>query len=316
MHGAAHALSRNVVTTPDLPPIVFDLRGAAFSGLGRVARETVAAYQRLFPSDQVTVLRKGGAMYSWRAQREWPSLRRAFPDAVWVWFHWDVPLWAPPARSVVYVHDLIVTDTALTPWLKREIARRWIARACSMATELVTVSEATAAQIRAQYGRTAAVIPNGVSPTLIAPWTAGDYLLTVGEPRSYKNFEMAERVARALGVSHRHAWGVPECELHALYANARVVLIPSRAEGFGLPLLEAFASGAPVVASDIPALVEVSCGLASHVAPDDFHGWCKAVRVAWDESGDSSVRQDHAHRFTWERAATQLRYRVQACAMP
>jgi glycosyltransferase involved in cell wall biosynthesis len=296
-------------------PVVFDLRGAANTGLGRVARETVAAYQALFPNDPVVVLREGGGMYSWRAQWEWRALRRTYPDAVWVWFHWDVPLFAAPERSVVYVHDLIVTDSAFTPWHKRQVAQRWIARTCDIATELVTVSKATADQLRAQYGRTATVIPNGVSQTFRAPWTPSDYLLTVGEPRGYKNFEMAARVAQALGVPHRHAWGVPEQELHALYANARVVLIPSRAEGFGLPLLEAFAVGAPVVASNILALKEVAAGLAAHVAPDDFAGWSEAVRSTWEESGDPDARRKHADTFTWERAATYLRHRILAATM-
>jgi glycosyltransferase involved in cell wall biosynthesis len=295
--------------------VVFDLRGAANTGLGRVARETVAAYLALFPHDPVTVLHEGGGMYSWRAQWEWRALRRAHPDATWVWFHWDVPLWAAPERSVVYVHDLIVTDPAFAPWPKRQVAHRWIARACDMATELVTVSEATAARLRTKYGRKATVIPNGVSQTFRELWTPGDYLLTVGEPRRYKNFEMAERVAKALGVPHRHAWGVSEQELHALYAHARVVLIPSRAEGFGLPLLEAFAAGAPVVASAIPALKEVASGLAAHVAPDDFTGWCNAVQSQWADSGNPEARRDQARTFTWERTATLLRHRILSAAM-
>ena len=295
-----------------MDPVVFDLRGAANTGLGRVARETVAAYQALFPNDPVTVLGNGGAMYSWRAQWEWRVLRRDHPDATWVWFHWDVPLWAAPKRSVVYVHDLIVTDPRFASWPKRLVARQWIGRARGMATHLVTVSEATASQLHTQFGRTATVIPNGVASDFSAQWTPGDYLLTVGEPRPYKNFEMAARVAEALGVPHRHAWRVPEQELRTLYAKARVVLIPSRAEGFGLPLLEAFAAGAPVVASDLPALKEVASGLATHVAPDDCAGWSEAVRTTWDNSGDPEARRGHARSFTWERAARQLRQLLQS----
>src|SRR5450830_338517 len=90
-----------------LRPIVFYLRDRSRTGLGRVARETVRAYCALFPGDPVTVLEQGGQRYSLRAQLEWPALRRAHGDATWVWFHWDVPWWNVPKRSVVYVHDLI-----------------------------------------------------------------------------------------------------------------------------------------------------------------------------------------------------------------
>ena len=289
------------------PPLVFDLRAGGHSGISRVASETVAAYQRTFPDDPVSVLTGEQGRYSLQAQREWPALRRANPGAVWVWFHWDVPWVRPPARSIVYIHDLIGTDPAITAWPKRQITRWWMGHAAAHASRLVTVSTAMAAPLRVRFAKEVAVIPNGVSPSWFGEWTPRDYLLTVGEPRRYKNFAVAHHVAAALGVRHRHAWGVSERELAALYAGARVVLVPSRAEGFGLPVLEAFASGAPVVASDIPALREVGGGLAEHVAPDDLTGWCEAVQRAWTDGGDPAVRRAWAATFRWERTATQLR---------
>lgn len=288
-------------------PIVFDCRDQSRTGLGRVAQETVAAWQQLFPNDPVTVLGEGGQRYSLRAQWEWRTLRRRHADAAWVWFHWDVPLVGRAARSVVYIHDLIVTDPSLTPFAKRAVARAWIGRATAMADRVVTVSRATANALSVHHAISAQVIPNGIAPAWRVPWTPQDYLLTVGEPRSYKNVQVAEQVAAALGVTHRHAWRVSEAELRALYAGARVVLVPSRAEGFGLPLLEAFSAGAPVVASDIPALREVSGGLALHVAPDDIAGWCDAVQRVWTEPGDATARRERAAQFTWERSATLLR---------
>jgi len=294
-----------------MAPIVFDLRAGGRTGIGRVAADTVAAYRAAFPDDPVTVLTEGGGRYSLQAQREWPALRRAHPEAVWVWFHWDVPWVQPPARSVVFVHDLIVTDPTIASWRKRAVARWWIGRAVRMASRpashLITGSVATATLLRARYGAEATVIPYGVSSRWQGPWVPADYLLTVGEPRAYKNLDMAERVAAALGVRHVHAWRVSDQELAALYAGARVVLVPSRAEGFGLPVLEAMAAGVPVVASDIPALREVGGGLASHVPPDDLAGWCDAVRRAWDDGGDPDARRAWAATFTWTRAARRLR---------
>jgi glycosyltransferase involved in cell wall biosynthesis len=62
--------------------------------------------------------------------------------------------------------------------------------------------------------------------------------------------------------------GLEDSELAWLYRNAAAVIVPSRHEGFGLPVVEALSLGAPVVASDIPALREVG-GRAARFAPPD-----------------------------------------------
>ena len=62
--------------------------------------------------------------------------------------------------------------------------------------------------------------------------------------------------------------GLDDAELAWLYRNAAAVIVPSRHEGFGLPVVEALSLGAPVVASDIPALREVG-GRAARFAPPD-----------------------------------------------
>lgn len=266
-----------------------------------MARETVRAYCALFPGDPVTVLEQGGQRYSLRAQLEWPALRRAHGDATWVWFHWDVPWWNVPKRSVVYVHDLIYLADA-NP-LKRWVARRWIAHALGTAGRVVTVSQATAARLPGK----AVVIPNGVARDFAGAWTPADYVLTVGEDRPHKNLALVA----TLGVPWRHAVGVSDEELNALYAGARAVLVPSREEGFGLPVLEAFARGVPVVASDIPALREVSGGLATLVPVDDVDAWRRAVRQVWDEPGDAAPRRAWAAQFTWERSAGMLHHVIQ-----
>lgn len=280
-----------------LRPVVFDLRDGSRTGLGRVARETVRAWRTLFPDDAVTVLEEGGQRYSLQAQFEWPALRRAHRDATWVWFHWDVPWWGVPERSVVYVHDVIHFSSA-NP-VKRLVARRWVGHALRTAGRVVTVSEATAARL----SRQAIVIPNGVSGNFGGAWTPRDYVLVVGEDRPHKNFALVAK----LNVPWKRACGVGDAELNALYAGARAVLVPSLEEGFGLPVLEAFARGVPVIANDIPVLREVSGGLATFVSVDDIEAWRRAVRGVWDAPGDGAARRAWAAQFTWERSARMLR---------
>ena len=93
-------------------------------------------------------------------------------------------------------------------------------------------------------------------------------------------------------------------ELRAVYERADVLLLPSDREGYGLPVLEAFASGKPVVASDIPALRESSGGLAACVPPDDLGAWVDAVeRVMSTADGGgllAEARRRHAASRTWD----------------
>jgi glycosyltransferase involved in cell wall biosynthesis len=82
-----------------------------------------------------------------------------------------------------------------------------------------------------------------------------------------------------------------------LVARARVVVVPSRSEGFGYPMLEAFAAGVPVVASAAGALPEVSGGAARLVPPGDADALREAIeRVATDEDLRARMIKDGRKR--------------------
>ncbi|HEV2888793.1 MAG TPA: glycosyltransferase family 1 protein [Frankiaceae bacterium] len=111
----------------------------------------------------------------------------------------------------------------------------------------------------------------------------------------------ADRV-RALG------W-LGDDDLAAVLDACVAVVSPSRAEGFGLPVVEAMALGVPVVCSDAPALVEVTGGAALTVPVDDVLGLAEALRsVADDEalrSRLSAAGRERAAGMTWRAAAEQ-----------
>jgi glycosyltransferase involved in cell wall biosynthesis len=102
---------------------------------------------------------------------------------------------------------------------------------------------------------------------------------------------------------------VPDDTLQALYGSARVVAYPSLYEGFGLPILEALACGAVVVASNTSAIPEAAGDVALLVDPTSDDALRDGlVRAATDQSLRDRLTVAgplHASMFTWERCAEQ-----------
>jgi glycosyltransferase involved in cell wall biosynthesis len=71
---------------------------------------------------------------------------------------------------------------------------------------------------------------------------------------------------------------VPDREMTRLLRGARALLLPSIAEGFGLPVAEALAYGVPVLCSDLPALRETGGLVPDYLAPHDRDAWHDAIR--------------------------------------
>ena len=101
---------------------------------------------------------------------------------------------------------------------------------------------------------------------------------------------------------------LPPADLPALYAGCAAFCFPSLREGFGMPVLEAMAQGAPVVTSTGTATAEVAGGAALLVAPNDHDAIAAALGTILDEpavAADLAERgRARAATFTWERTAS------------
>jgi glycosyltransferase involved in cell wall biosynthesis len=114
---------------------------------------------------------------------------------------------------------------------------------------------------------------------------------------------IADRVGRlGVGGAVVKLAGLTRPQLADLYRRAAAVLVPSEAEGFGLPVIEALACGAAVVASDIPVLREVGGDAVLYRPVGDVAGWADAVaRVLADPAAapPRATRVARAARFSW-----------------
>jgi glycosyltransferase involved in cell wall biosynthesis len=105
---------------------------------------------------------------------------------------------------------------------------------------------------------------------------------------------------------------VTDAQLAGLYERCLAVCVPSRAEGFGIPILEAASLGAPVVASDITATRALEGAVSAFAPVDDSAGWADVLEatLADHEHLAAEARERgpaFARQFTWERVAAVTR---------
>ena len=250
-------------------------------------------------------------------------LRRVAADLVHT--QYAIPLRCP-CPAVVTIHDLsFERDPGSMKRKDLRVFRSVVPRAAREAACLLTVSERTRRDLEELYGvpgEKIVVTPNGVDP-VFRPGETGprDYVLAVGSVEPRKNHVAALEAAVAVGLplvvagperdralaaelrrrGARLEGYVEHDRLAELYRGAACLVQASRYEGFGLPVLEAMASGTPVVIVREPALEEVAGGAAVVAAED---GLPAAIRRALDER-DRLVwgGLERARAFSWRRTA-------------
>lgn len=128
--------------------------------------------------------------------------------------------------------------------------------------------------------------------------------------------EAVQGLPKAVRQRIRFTGFVPDDDLPLWYAGASVMVYPSRYEGFGLPVLEAMASGVPVITSNVSALPEVAGDAALLIDPRDKAALAGTIRhVLGDDRLATEMRARGLRRaaeFSWERtaAATVAAYRA------
>ncbi len=162
-------------------------------------------------------------------------------------------------------------------------------------------------------------------PRLLDAWRGlpaavrGNTTLAIAGPAGWEAGELQQSVDDTGGTARLLGF-VSDDDLLALYASCTAFAYPALYEGFGLPVLEAMAAGAPVLTSSVSSLPEVAADAAVLVDPTDV----AAIREGLAQLlGDAGLRERltlagraQAGTFSWARTARQTVAALEAIAVP
>lgn len=261
---------------------------------------------------------------------------------------YNPPLGKPCSFSFT-IHDLMLLDLPqLRSAAKTGYFELIVKPGIKNAAVVFTVSEYSRQRIIDWSGASAekvVCVGNGVDSHYCpdgARWThTRPYLLYVGNQRAHKNVEalidafaassarkdfdlllsgglsdsVAERVRLNQLEQRVHGLGIiPEESLPSLYRGAHTLVMPSKYEGFGLPLVEAMACGTPVFASDRTAIPEVCGEAALYFDPENLESMVGAL----DRLNDAALLRQlksagfkRAAAFRWDDVAQRVKVAIQ-----
>jgi glycosyltransferase involved in cell wall biosynthesis len=251
----------------------------------------------------------------------------------------------PPTKLplVLTVHDLVALEhPGLHPRRSVALQRAQLRAAIASATVVVAVSRATADRLEVHGVNPDRIVvaPNGATRLPVPDPSCvpvGPYFLAVGSVTPRKGFEtLVEAFARAslpddvrLVLAGSDGWAaadvhaaidrhrgpgrvictgrVTDAQLAALYDRCIATCIPSVAEGFGLPVVEAAVAGAPVIASDLPVFREITDAVVLLAPSGDAPAWAAALEYAFasPELRARAAGQSLAvaSQYSWKRSA-------------
>jgi len=258
-------------------------------------------------------------------------------------FHTQYSL-SPLARNgITTIHD--VSFFIGPEWFKprdRAILQRFVPSSARRAKKVITVSETSKRDIlryidvpAKKIDVTPLAAPQVFKPagqegeaTLESLGIVRPYILSVSAQWPRKNFDLAygavellpDSVLHRLVVTGKFEWGarpksdrviptgfLPQSELPALYSFASLYLCTSHYEGFGIPILEAMACGAPVLTSAGGALREVAGDAAVVMDAMDASSWAAKITSLLDDSSMlEELRRrglERASQFSWHETA-------------
>ena len=253
-------------------------------------------------------------------------------------FHVTYPIIAPAfgVPSVVTVHDLIYDDPRWAGLAKRSAFRLITGTLLSRADGIIADSRAIADQIERKRGTRPpiTVAPLGVRtlPGERQSRPRANEFLYLGSLRRHKGIEVALNAMReapqarltVLSSEAVERWPGLVADLDdsvrarisfipyaddavrdAILTRSVALVVPSHAEGFGLPVLEALGVGKPVLCSDIAVFREVAGAHATYFRAGDHVALARVMESTSGNAGDavSEEGRRHAEQYTWERCA-------------
>ena len=345
-YGGISRLFSELLRELTLPEVTNMANGDVDLSVDPIDRQVINRYL-LDDPDLASKLKVTPAGSEWHALAQYVRRGPTTTDADVVHNTFYLPWGLSPkngARRVATIHDLIPERMPQTRRRLDFLTRKQ--DYLRKADHIICVSEATKRDLIEIYGEQevpVSVIHLGVDPKYMpdasAPaWLPPNFILMVGHRGQYKDartlfrafariatdfpdlqlvclgggaFNRSEkRLLQELGVAHRVTQhSLQERDMPGVYGSSRAFVLPSQFEGFGLPVLEAMASGAPTILARATSLPEVGGDAALYFTPGSdselaecLHSILMNPEVATDLRTRGIAR---AAQFTWRKHATE-----------